>query len=53
MRQSEPVLAAGACGGRISRQSAWASGAIMEESCTGSGVTTGDPFGAGFSVARR
>ena len=41
MTQGEPAVAAGACGSRISRQSALASGAIRELSWAGSGVATG------------
>ena len=41
MTQGEPAGAAGACGGRITRQSALAKGAIRELSCAGSGVATG------------
>ena len=41
MTQGEPAGAAGACGSRISRQSACASGAIRELSWAGSGVATG------------
>ena len=41
MTQGEPAAAAGACGSRITRQSALASGAIRELSWAGSGVATG------------
>jgi hypothetical protein len=48
---SSPAFAAGANGSRTSRQSASASGAIMEESCTGNGNTASRPSN-GRNVAR-
>src|SRR5207237_10347724 len=47
-----PCGAAGACGGRTSRQSACARGASSELSCERTGVTTGRPAGPAVVVAR-
>ena len=47
-----PAATAGACGGRTSRQSAWASGANSELSWERTGVTTARPSLPGAEVAR-
>ena len=50
MMHDEPAAAAGACGGRITRQPERDNGAISDESCADTGVATG-PSGPKVSVA--
>src|SRR5215469_8847019 len=48
-----PAAAAGACGGRMTRQSAAASKRIIELSCTSNGNTSGAPSAARASLERK
>jgi hypothetical protein len=48
-----PTVAAGAWGGRITRQSDEARGRIIEESCTGNGVASSTPSAPRSSRERR
>jgi hypothetical protein len=50
---SLPAGNAGACGGRMTRQSDAAKGRIIELSCTSNGTTSSAPSGARCNRARK